>query len=352
MFVRERRLLAVTGVAVGILATGLMLLGNPPNMGLCVACFLRDIAGGLGLHRAEAVQYLRPELAGLVLGAFLAALIGGEVRASGGSAPLTRFVLGFWAMVGMLVFLGCPLRLVLRLGAGDLNALVGLAGLVAGAALGSYFLRRGFTLGRATVQNSVSGYVFPAMAAVFLVLVFARPAFIFSSLKGPGSQHAPVWIALAAGLVVGALAQRSRLCMVGGWRDFLLFRDTHLLTGFVAVLATAVVGSAIAGTFRLGFAGQPIAHPDALWNFLGMVLAGSGSVLLGGCPLRHLILAGQGNTDSGVTVLGMLAGGAVAYNFGLAASPQGVPLAGKVAVILGLAVVLVLGYFHRERFAS
>ncbi|HBG21735.1 MAG TPA: YedE-related selenium metabolism membrane protein, partial [Peptococcaceae bacterium] len=41
-------------------------------------CFLRDIAGGLGLHRAGVVQYLRPEIPGLVLGATLAALIGHE----------------------------------------------------------------------------------------------------------------------------------------------------------------------------------------------------------------------------------------------------------------------------------
>ena len=31
--------------------------------------------------------------------------------------------------------------------------------------------------------------------------------------------------ALAGGLIVGALAQRTRLCMVGGIRDVMLFRD-------------------------------------------------------------------------------------------------------------------------------
>ena len=37
-----------------------------------------------------------------------------------------------------------------------------------------------------------------------------------------------------------------------------------------------------------------------------MALVGWGSVLLGGCPLRQLILAGEGNGDSAVTVLGMI----------------------------------------------
>ena len=35
----------VTGVAVGVLAPVLVALGNPGNMGICVACFTRDIAG-------------------------------------------------------------------------------------------------------------------------------------------------------------------------------------------------------------------------------------------------------------------------------------------------------------------
>ena len=43
----------LTGVVVGVLAPLLVRLGNPRNMGICVACFNRDIAGALGLHRAD-----------------------------------------------------------------------------------------------------------------------------------------------------------------------------------------------------------------------------------------------------------------------------------------------------------
>ena len=54
--------------------------------------------------------------------------------------------------------------------------------------------------------------------------------------------------------------------------------------------------------FNLSFDKQPIAHTDGIWNFLGMLLAGFGCVLLGGCPLRQLVLAGEGNSDSAITV--------------------------------------------------
>jgi uncharacterized protein len=133
-FFASRWGIIIAGAAIGILAPLLQKLGNPPNMGICVACFERDIAGALGLHRAAAVQYLRPEIMGFVLGSTAAALLFREFKARGGSAPLVRFILGVFAMVGALAFLGCPWRATLRLAGGDLNALLGIAGLAAGIA--------------------------------------------------------------------------------------------------------------------------------------------------------------------------------------------------------------------------
>ena len=343
----QRMLLMAAGGVIGLLAVVLVAMGNPANMGYCIACFLRDISGGLGFHRAAPVQYIRPEILGLVLGAFITSLATKEFRAVGGSSTFTRFILGFTAMIGMLVFLGCPLRAVLRLAGGDLNAGVGLVGLVAGVLIGVAFLKSGFTLGRAVPQQRANGYLFPALMAGLLVLLLAQPAFLFFSTEGPGSMRAPLLVSLGAGLVVGALAQRSRLCMVGGIRDLGFFRDGHLLYGFVAIFMVALAGNLVMGAFKLGFEGQPVAHTDGLWNFLGMTLAGWAAVLLGGCPLRQLVAGAEGNTDSAITILGLMAGAAVAHNFGLAASPNGVPLAGQVAVILGLLVVFVIAVGNR-----
>ena len=124
MMRKETVIVVSAGAAVGLAAIFLMLLGNPANMGFCIACFLRDIAGACGLHNAAKVQYVRPEIIGLVLGAFAMSLATREFRARAGSAPAVRFVLGGFVMIGALAFLGCPLRMVLRLGGGDLNALV------------------------------------------------------------------------------------------------------------------------------------------------------------------------------------------------------------------------------------
>ena len=348
---KEVRNILIAGIITGIIGSSLVLLGNPKNMGFCIACFIRDTAGALGLHRAEAVQYIRPEIIGLVLGSFLAAFAGKEFRAKGGSAPLTRFVLGFFAMIGCLMFLGCPFRMILRLAGGDLNAIFGLAGFVAGILCGIFFLNRGYSLKRTYPMAKFEGFLFPALQVAFFVLLVATPAFIFFSAegKGPGAMHAPIIISLIAGLVVGAMAQKTRLCMVGGIRDFLLFKDIKLLSGFVAIMISALIMNLIftgatEGTyFTLSMADQPIAHTDGLWNALGMLLAGFACVLLGGCPLRQLVLAGEGNTDSAITVLGLLIGAAFAHNFGLASSGAGPTLNGKIAVIIGIIVVAASG---------
>ncbi|PKM79799.1 MAG: YedE-related selenium metabolism membrane protein [Firmicutes bacterium HGW-Firmicutes-14] len=330
----------ITGLVVGILALALTALGNPANMGVCIACFLRDVAGGLGLHQVNTVQYLRPEILGIILGASVMSLGAQEFRPSGGSGKVMRFILGIIMMIGMLVFLGCPLRVALRLGAGDLNALVGFAGLFAGVAVGTFFLKSGFSLGRAVPQPKWAGALFPLAAAAALLLLFLRPAFIYFSLEGPGSMHAPVLISLAAGLLFGILSQRSRFCMAGGIRDLILFRNFNLISGFLVIILVTFAGSLAMGKFKLGFAAQPIAHTEAIWNFLGLAAAGWAAALLGGCPLRQLVLAGQGNTDAAVTILGLITGAAIAHNFGLAASPKGVPAAGQAAVVAGLIILL------------
>ena len=332
-------LIIVTGLIIGVAAVLLTKFGNPKNMGFCIACFIRDIAGTTKLHTAPVVQYLRPEIVGIVLGSAIMAFASGEWRAKAGSSPAIRFILGFMVMVGALIFLGCPLRMVIRMGGGDLNAFVGLAGFVVGILIGVVFLKNGFELKKNYDTANLDGLVLPIVLVILFVLFFmawpalsqyvadvkngvegAKNTTAFAiSTSGPGSMHAPMFIALAAGLIVGALAQKSRMCMVGGIRDIVLFKNFNLIIGFIAIFVAVLIGNVVLGNFK-GFSvqSQPIAHSSQIWNFLGMVIVGWGSCLLGGCPLRQLILSGEGNADSAITAIGMLVGAAFAHNFSLA----------------------------------
>lgn len=352
--------LALSGVVIGLLVMLLAMSGNPANMAICVACFIRNAAGALKLHTAAPVQYFRPEIVGFVCGSFLISMATKEYRSTAGSAPMVRFLLGAVMMIGALVFLGCPLRMVLRMSAGDLNAYVALIGFAGGVATGSCFLKKGFSLGRTYETKSLSGAVLPVLLAALLVIGVATGAYA-ASTEGPGSKHAPLLLALMVALVIGALAQKSRMCFAGSIRDVILMKNFDLLSIIAALFAVMTVYNIAIGNFHLSFSGQPIAHSQHLWNILGMYVVGFAAVLAGGCPLRQLILAGQGSSDSAVTFLGMLLGAAFAHNFNLvgsaakaatatdAAVPGGPAMPGKIAVIVCIVLLFVIAATNLRR---
>lgn len=359
----SKKTLALAGVIMGVIAIILAAAGNPGNMAICTACFIRDTAGALKLHSAEAVQYFRPEIAGIILGSFLIALATKEYRSTAGSSPMIRFILGVIMMIGALVFLGCPLRMLIRMSAGDLNAYVGLAGFAAGVATGAFALKKGFSLGRNYETKKAGGYMIPGLMVLLLILSVTT-GLMAASEKGPGSLHAPLLVALAAGLVFGAVAQKSRTCFAGSIRDIILLKNFDLITIIGAFFAVMLIYNIAAGNFHASFSGQPIAHAQHLWNFLGLYIVGFAAVLAGGCPLRQLILTGQGSSDAGCTFLGMLVGAAISHNFGLASSAAaaatadteavigGPAAAGKAAVILSIAVLLYIGFVAGQKKAD
>jgi len=113
---------------------------------------------------------------------------------------------------------------------------------------------------------------------VLLVLLIVQPQFgrdasgnltgpIYFSVKGPGSQRALLIISLAAGLIIGFLAQRSRFCTVGAIRDAVIMRDNHLLYGNPVIHRRSFYYEPDTGQFNPGFIGQPAAHTDQWWNF-------------------------------------------------------------------------------------
>lgn len=356
----SKKKLALAGIVCGIIAACLAYFGNPANMAFCIACFIRDTAGALGMHSAEAVQYARPEIIGFVLGAFLISLATKEYRSTAGSSPMIRFVLGMILVIGSLVFLGCPLRMIIRMSAGDLNAWVALIGFVLGVGTGVIALKKGFSLGGAYVTNRMSGYVLPILMAGILVLALVT-TLLKSSESGPGSMHAPIVLSLAGGLIFGVFAQKSRMCFAGSVRDVMLMKNFDLLTIIGGFFVVMLIFNIATGRFIFAFDTPGIiAHSDHLWSILGMYAVGFAAVLAGGCPLRQLILAGQGASDSAVTVLGMFVGTALSHNFGLAASATAVdagtqeiiagsvPLNGKIAVVICIVVCFIIAFFNKR----
>jgi hypothetical protein len=340
----------ITGAMLGFSGVFLVVLGNPVNSGICVSCFMENVAGALQLHDNIRMSYIRPEFVGFILGSFLLALRTGRFRPVGGSAPVTRFFVGFFIIVGCAVFIGCPIKMYLRLAAGDLTAVAATAGLILGIWIGVKYIKMGYAMEPAKQVQKAKGYVFPLFAAVLLLLLFLDTSFVVKGDKGPAAMRAPLWAALIIGLTVGALAQRSGLCVTGAIRNFLLAREKTLLNGLLTSFGVALAASLAFGQFKLGINAQPASHLSHGWTFLAMTLVGFASVLIDGCPFRQLIKAGQGDTDAAVASLGMLTGGALVYVWLIGSSSAGPTLPGKIAVLLGFAVSLAVAFsFRRKR---
>lgn len=124
---------------------------------------------------------------------------------------------------------------------------------------------------------------------------------------------------LLIGVVLGYLGQRSRMCFVGGIRDFILVRDTALFKGLIAFGATAWLAFPLAAIL-VGTTGDPFAASDAVTVIL-TVAGGFGvgyvSTLANGCPLRQHVLAAQG-VKSSITYLGGFFAGAAIFHWWVA----------------------------------
>ena len=235
-----------------------------------------------------------------------------------------------------------------------------LIGFVAGVFTGTLALKRGFSLGRAYTVDKASGTILPIAMVVLFVLSLTTTLFV-SSEKGPGSMHAPVFIALIGGLLFGAIAQKCRSCFAGCVRDIILMKNYDLLTIVGGIFVVMVIYNIATGNFNLSFTGQPVAHAQHIWNILGMYAVGFAAVLAGGCPLRQLVLAGQGSSDSAVTFLGLFVGAAFCHNFGLAgvaaaaatadapAVAGGPGINGQVAVIACIVILFIIGFMPKNK---
>lgn len=136
-------------------------------------------------------------------------------------------------------------------------------------------------------------------------------------------------ITLLFGLIIGYLAQRSGFCSIGGFRDLLLFKQTRLFFGYMALIASAALGYFIFSLI------VPYMYPGYPWaatqttnvftpipgapgglsvgaylilSIIGGLGLGLLGVFLGGCPLRQMVMGSEGNVASFYFVAGLAVG--------------------------------------------
>ena len=344
----------VTGIIFALIIFYLTYTGNPKNMGVCVGCFIRDTSGAVNLHQAKAFQYIRPEIIGIILGSFAVSLLIRE-KFSVHLYPVTYFLGGVFTMTGVLIFLGCTVRVFVRLGGGDLNAVFGLLGMITGIGAGTFFIKKGFSLPEKekVFESKNYTYIVPAVAVLLFSFLILRPGFISFSEKGIGSQHAPIILALIGGLIIGVLTNYFDLGFNSGFRNLLTGKTENPQILFpISIVIFLIIINYMSKNLNIGFADQPAAHSFQLWNFLGLFIVGWIGALLQGCPLQQLVKSAKGNLNSIFFVAGMFLGAGFLHRIEGVSSPKAVPLNGKIVLITGIIFVLFISVYYSRKKAE
>lgn len=118
---------------------------------------------------------------------------------------------------------------------------------------------------------------------------------------------------LVVGVVIGYVGQRSRMCFVGGIRDYLLARDTFLLKGLIAFGLVAWVAFPLFDVTgaAAGLSGDTSGIITLVFTVIGGLGVGCFSVLANGCPFRQHVLAAQGIASSVTYLAGFYAGAVI-----------------------------------------
>lgn len=121
----------------------------PAAYGLCSACHGRDLTNWTLNHVEGARLFVTAAgaswpiltVVGLVLGSFLASRRNGEFGSINIGGNVRQFAFGAVVMSAALFIGGCPTRIIIRTGYGDVAALLALAGVAAGVVVATLSLR-------------------------------------------------------------------------------------------------------------------------------------------------------------------------------------------------------------------
>ena len=136
--------------AIVVLAEAFAKLYPPAAYSFCLTCHTRDLVNTLvnglfDVHFQTTIlsrRVLMLTSPSVLIGAFIAARSYAEQRRQRSSKPLLFFLYGMGVMITGILIFGCPTRIVIRTGYGDLFGMIALAGMVLGIWLATLLIRR------------------------------------------------------------------------------------------------------------------------------------------------------------------------------------------------------------------
>ena len=153
----RRRGIRITGLQAGVIlalaavGAGTYFEVRPPEAyGICMACHGRDLVNWMANQITESRLTVAPAslvfplltVVGVVVGAWVAAVLSGEFHWRPPRRALKNFLYGMLVMNAGLLAAGCSIRLLLRTSAGDPLGAIGFGAMAVGIVPATLWLRR------------------------------------------------------------------------------------------------------------------------------------------------------------------------------------------------------------------
>ncbi|WP_459847410.1 hypothetical protein [Campylobacter concisus] len=131
---------------------------------------------------------------------------------------------------------------------------------MAGIFAGRAFKKNGYILPESKQLQRLSSFchrssLFLLLTALIFGLKLGENGALFSSEKGPGSQHANLFISLICAIIIGAFMQRSKFCSVGAISK-IFERDFSMFYGIVSIVLFASITNLVLNQYKFGFEAQ------------------------------------------------------------------------------------------------
>jgi YedE family putative selenium metabolism protein len=284
---------------------------------------------------------MRPEIVFIVMGSFISATVRGEFNPRLSNSLPYYFLGGFFMIIGSMVFIGCPIKMLLRLSGGDITSISGIFGVFAGVFSGVMVLKEGVDtkdFAQKQAGQPLSSWLFIILLTSFFLLNIIKPGIMAESTSGAASERASLITAASLGLIIGVAAQYSRFCVTGAIRNSIILRNPAGYIALIGLTVSALVINLLTGSFNFGIYGQPGSHNEHLWSVISMFMVGYIAVIIDGCPFRQLIKSGEGDMNAQTAFMGMLFGGGVAQSFHVYSDASGPTLFGKIGTLAGIVI--------------
>lgn len=146
----------IFGIVAGIIVVLAEFFGGlypPTAYSFCLTCHTRDLVNTI-LNLIPNINFQRSVLSqrvllltspGVTVGALIGSLINREFRYVKSIRPIESFIYGFLVMFFGLIIFGCPTRLWIRAGYGDVYGLLAVTGLIVGVYSATVFIKRRFS---------------------------------------------------------------------------------------------------------------------------------------------------------------------------------------------------------------